>query len=225
MSPASPIRASAMLFIAKNFVYLQATLLVGWLIFRWCLLKRPQRHIGDLPFVVLSLLNLALFFCPIFAILHAVLLILPVAVSRNRQQLLVTMLVGTLGIPAMPTHLIVGGIDLFSWSLQTTYGLGGLIALLATRQGRDSEPYSLNVPLALFLTLMICIASRETNVTNWMRQAGGDPLRLRSSNIRHRSVPALECGTSDVLGYARRSGLHDLYYHDLRIPRSLAPIC
>lgn len=160
-----------MLFIAKNFVYLQATLLAGWLIFRWCLLQRPQRHIGNLPFIVLSLLNVALFFSPIYAILHAVLLILPVAISRNRQQLLVTMLVGTLGIPALPTHLIAGGIDLFAWSLQTTYGLGGLIALVATRQDRDSEPSTVNMLLVLFLTLMISIASRETNVTNWMRQA------------------------------------------------------
>lgn len=160
-----------MVFIAKNFIYLQATLLAGWLIFRWCLGQKYRPILGHLPFLILTALNAALFFSPAFALVHAILLVLPVAAARTRQQLLIIMLVGTLGIPALPTHLAAGGIDLFSWSLQTTYGLGGLLALFATKTDRDREPPVANAVLILFLTLMIAIASRETNATNWVRQA------------------------------------------------------
>ncbi|RYF11388.1 MAG: hypothetical protein EOO77_19485, partial [Oxalobacteraceae bacterium] len=101
--------------------------------------------------------------------MSAAFFLFPIVACRNRNQLLIVMLIGMLATPAFQTQLAAGGLWLFTWSLQSTLGLGGLVALLATRKDQATDRSALNISLVLFLTLVILIAARGSAISNWTR--------------------------------------------------------
>lgn len=159
-----------MLAIAKSFLYLEVVISAGWVLFYSLLNAEAKRNIGHFPYIIVTAFTFALFFSPAYAVLHAVLFLAPIAIARNRNHLLVVMMVGTLAIPGMAIQLSVGSLYVSSWSSQTTLGLGGLLALLATKAGKNAEKPVFNISLAIFLVLVIIIAIRGTTSTNIIRQ-------------------------------------------------------
>lgn len=159
-----------MLQIAKNFVYLELVILAGWIAFYSFLQSDQKKLVGHYQFIVVSIINFILFFCPSLLLLHIAVFLLPVLVVRSRVQLITVMIVGTLGMPALLIDLTVSSVNLIRWTLQATLGLGGLVALLSTQRDRDAQRSALNLSLILFLTLSIAIAVRATSPTNWLRQ-------------------------------------------------------
>jgi hypothetical protein len=159
-----------MLAIAKNFAYLEIALAMGWAIYFFVLSNQSKKLTGHFPFIVVSAFNGAMFFSPNHAIAHLLFFVLPLALGRTKNSLLIVMVVGCFCTPALAVHLNAAGIDLFSWTMQATLGLGGLAALAAAKPDRDSEPGRWNIPLAAFLVLLTIIAIRGTSPTNWIRQ-------------------------------------------------------
>jgi len=159
-----------MLALVKNFAYLEIALATGWALYFLALNKPGSKVTGHFPFMLVTAFNVALFFSPNFAIAHLMIFLIPVALGRTRKNLLMVMVVGCLCTPALAVHLTAGSIDLFSWTMQGTLGLGGLVALAAAKSDRDAEPGKWNIPLAAFLILLTVIAIRGTSPTNWIRQ-------------------------------------------------------
>ena len=159
-----------MLALVKNFVYLEIVLAIGWAIYFFALNKQSTKVTNHFPLAVVTILNVALFFSPNLAIAHFVVFVLPIALGRTTKNLLMVMVVGCFCTPALSVHLNAAGIDLFSWTMQGTLGLGGLVALAATKRDREAEPRRWNIPLAAFLVLLTVIAIRGTSATNWIRQ-------------------------------------------------------
>ncbi len=158
-----------MLIVAKNFVYLQIVIVAGWLIFYYSLRTDKRTAIGAYPLIIMSALTVILFFSPAYIVMSAAFFLFPIVACRNRNQLLIVMLIGMLATPAFQTQLAAGGLWLFTWSLQSTLGLGGLVALLATRKDQATDRSALNISLVLFLTLVILIAARGSAISNWTR--------------------------------------------------------
>ncbi|WP_081504223.1 O-antigen ligase family protein [Sphingomonas sp. PAMC 26621] len=159
-----------MLLAAKNLVYLQAMLLIGWSIFYYSLQSSKRSVVGHFPVLVLSAMSAVLLLSPVYSITSAVFFLFPIVACRTRKQLLIVMTIGMLATPALQTQVQAGGLWLFTWSLQSTFGLGGLIALFTTRKDPVTGRSGMNLALLLFLTLVIAIATRETAVSNWTRQ-------------------------------------------------------
>ena len=159
-----------MLALVKNFAYLEIALAMGWAIYFHCLNKQGNKVTAHFPFIAVTAFNVALFFSPNYAIAHLAIFLIPIALGRTRKTLLMVMVVGCLCTPALAVHLNAAGIDLFSWTMQGTLGLGGLAALAAAKPERDDEPGRWNIPLAAFLLLLTVIAVRGTSPTNWIRQ-------------------------------------------------------
>ncbi|WP_277970647.1 O-antigen ligase family protein [Sphingomonas echinoides] len=160
-----------MLTLAKNFVYLEVVMAIGWAMY-FAVLKRESRTVAaHFPFLVATAFNAAFFAIPYFPLVHLAVFLIPIVAGRTRKHLLMVMLVGLFCIPALIVSLNTAGLVIFSWTMQATLGLGGLVALASSQRDRMTEPGRWNVPLAAFLVLMIIIAIRGTSATNWVRQA------------------------------------------------------
>ncbi|MET3825517.1 hypothetical protein ABIC16_001210 [Sphingomonas sp. PvP055] len=159
-----------MLALAKNFAYLEVVLAIGWAIYFTILKRESKMVVGHFPFIVITALNSALFISPYFPVAHLAVFLIPILLARTKKQLLVVMVVGCLLTPALAASLSIGGIYLFGWTLQSTLGLGGLVAIASTQKDRGAEPARWNIALAAFVLLLIIIAIRGTSATNWLRQ-------------------------------------------------------
>ncbi|WP_010160471.1 O-antigen ligase family protein [Sphingomonas sp. PAMC 26617] len=159
-----------MLIAAKNFVYLQAMLLIGWSIFYYSLQSSKRSIVGHFPVLVMSAMAAILFLSPFYSLTSLAFFLFPIVACRTRKQLLIVMIIGILATPGLQTQVEAGGLWLFAWSIQSTLGLGGLIALFTTRKDTATGRSGVNIPLLLFLMLLIAIATRESALSNWSRQ-------------------------------------------------------
>lgn len=144
--------------------------LIGWSIFYYSLQTSKRSIVGHFPFVVMSVLSAVILLSPAYIIISAVFFLFPIVACRTRKHLLIVMTIGMLATPGLQSDIAAGSLWLFSWSLQSTLGLGGLVALLATRKDTGTTRPAVNISLILFLILMIAIATRESAFSNWSRQ-------------------------------------------------------
>jgi hypothetical protein len=159
-----------MLQIAKNFLYIEAMLTIGWAAFYCCLCNKSKLAYGHFPFIALSIMTALLFISPNLLILNILLFFIPVALARKQADIVIIMVVGTLGLPGLSVHLSAGSLDLFSWNLHSALALGGMLALCVVRGEPDQDGSAINASAVLFMLLMVFVAMRGTSPTNWLRQ-------------------------------------------------------
>ncbi len=137
----------------KNLIFVEILIAIGSLIFYMASTRRVRREIGYLPGIVFAVLAAILFLSPTLLIAHIAVALVPLALCRTKLQAGMVTAIGLFAAPALQTEVVVGGLYLFPWTVQSTLGLSGLIAW-AIAPGR-----TVKAPIWADITMMIVIAT------------------------------------------------------------------
>jgi hypothetical protein len=141
--------------VLKNLIFLEILIVVGSIIFHMASTRATRRDIGHLPGIILGSMAAIGFLAPKLIIAHIAIALIPLLLGRTKLKVGMIMAMGLFAMPALPTDMVVGGVYLFQWTMQSTLATSALIAfLIAPGQIPRAPPWA---DLAMFIVIAVLI--------------------------------------------------------------------
>lgn len=154
----------------KNLIFLEILIVIGTAIFYFASTRRIRKEIGYLPGVVFGLLAAIAFLSPQLLIVHIAVALVPLALCRTKLQAGLVTAIGLFALPALPTQLVLGGAFLFPWTIQSTLGVSGLVALLIAPGKLAKAPPWADAAMFIVIAILVVVDARGGPPVGYLRQ-------------------------------------------------------
>jgi hypothetical protein len=156
--------------VLKNLIFLEILIAIGTAIFYMASTRRIRKEIGYLPGIVFGLLAAIAFLSPKLVIVHVAVALVPLILCRTKLQAGLVTAIGLFALPALPTQIVVGGAFLFPWTIQSTLGVSGLIAMLIAPGKMAKAPPWADVAMFIVIAVLVIIDARGGPAVGYLRQ-------------------------------------------------------
>jgi hypothetical protein len=156
--------------VLKNLIFVESLILIGSMLFWMASTRATRRDIGFLPGIVFGALTAIAFLSPQLIIAHIAIALVPLVLGRTKLKVGLVVAAGMFALPPLPSHVEVGGAWLFAWTMQSTLGLSGLIALLIAPGRLAKAPPWADVATIIVVLVLTVIDARGGPVTGYFRQ-------------------------------------------------------
>jgi hypothetical protein len=142
--------------VLKNLIFLEILIAIGTMLFWMASTRTTRREIGLLPGIVFGAMTAIAFLSPQLVIAHIAIALVPLVFGRTKLKVGMIVAAGLFALPPLPTNIVISGAWLFTWTMQSTLGLSGLVALLVA-PGRlaKAPPWADSAMIIVILVLMV----------------------------------------------------------------------
>lgn len=154
----------------KNLIFLEILIAIGTAIFYFASTRRVRREVGILPGIVFGVLAAIAFLSPLLIIVHVAVALVPLALCRTKLQAGLVTAMGLFALPALPSQIVVAGAFLFPWTIQSTLGVSGLIAMLIAPGRTAKAPPWADISMFIVIAILVVIDARGGPAVGYLRQ-------------------------------------------------------
>lgn len=154
----------------KNFIYIEIMIVIGTVIFYMLSSRQTRREIGILPGVVFGSMAAIGFLSPNLVVAYIAVGLVPLILGRTKLRVGIIVAAGLFAIPSLPSYMTVAGIGLFSWTMQTSIAVGGLIAMLIAPGRLTKAPLWVDASMIMVILVLIVVDARGGPATGYLRQ-------------------------------------------------------
>ncbi len=154
----------------KALLFIEILVMIGATIFHMTTTRVTHRVVGHLPAFVFGVLAALMFLSPQLLIAHIAVGLVPLLFGRTKLQVGMIMAIGMIAVPSLQSNLAIGSLPLFGWTIQSSIGVGALLALLVTPGKLARGPVWADSVLLIITAVLLVVDSRGTEWTNWLRQ-------------------------------------------------------
>ena len=153
----------------KNLLFLEILIVIGSVIFHMASTRATRREIGPLPGIILGSMAAIAFLAPSMIVAHIGIALVPLVLGRTKLKVGIIVGVGLFALPALPTNIVIGGVWIFQWTIQSTLAVSALIAFfIAPGKPAASLPWAYS-SMMIVIMILIVVDARGGALTGYFR--------------------------------------------------------
>ncbi len=153
----------------KSLFYIEAMIVIGTAIFYMASTPAIRREVGILPGLVFGAMAAIGFLSPNLIVAYLAVGLIPLIFGRTKLKVGIVVATALFALPSLPTNMTIGSVWLFSWTMQTTVAVGGLIAMLVAPGRLAKAPPWADASMIIVILVLIFVDARGGAPTGYLR--------------------------------------------------------